>query len=288
MYTKVLIVLVLATVALAHPGRRVYDDYGPLPYGPRPLKVLGPRPYAPYGPRPYGPKDDYYVPKPYDFGYETVDEDGSKQNRQESSDGHGRKTGSYGYVDPWGTYRQVDYIADELGFRAKVKTNEPGTANQNPAAVEVFSDQYHSKPLPPPVRKYVLSSIASVIVAYPPYHKAPVYYDSPYQAIKQDYHVPQPYDFGYETKDEYGGSQNRQESSDGHGGIKGTYGYTDPHGIYRQVDYVADEHGFRAKVRTNEPGTANQNPAAVGVHAEPPVPVHPPVQKLEPILDPYY
>ncbi|XP_067128341.1 uncharacterized protein [Centruroides vittatus] len=240
MYTKVLIVLVLATVALAHPGRRVYDDYGPVPYGPRPLKVLGPRPYAPYGPRPYGPKDDYYVPKPYDFGYETVDEDGSKQNRQESSDGHGRKTGSYGYVDPWGTYRQVDYIADELGFRAKVKTNEPGTANQNPAAVEVFSDQYHSKPLPPP-------------------------------------HVPQPYDFGYETKDEYGGSQNRQESSDGHGGIKGTYGYTDPHGIYRQVDYVADEHGFRAKVRTNEPGTANQNPAAVGVHAEPPVPVHPPI-----------
>ncbi len=38
----------------------------------------------------------------------------------------------------------------------------------------------------------------------------------------------------------------------------GSYGYTDGHGIYRQVDYVADKHGFRATIKTNEPGTSNE------------------------------
>ena len=41
------------------------------------------------------------------------------------------KTGSYGYVDSYGIYRQVDYVADKDGFRATIKTNEPGTANQS-------------------------------------------------------------------------------------------------------------------------------------------------------------
>ena len=38
----------------------------------------------------------------------------------------------------------------------------------------------------------------------------------------------------------------------------GSYGYTDGHGIYRQVDYVADKNGFRASIKTNEPGTSDQ------------------------------
>lgn len=41
--------------------------------------------------------------------------------------------------------------------------------------------------------------------------------------------------------------------------MEGTYGYTDSYGIYRQVDYVADKHGFRATIKTNEPGTASQS-----------------------------
>lgn len=41
--------------------------------------------------------------------------------------------------------------------------------------------------------------------------------------------------------------------------ITGSYGYTDSYGIYRQVDYVADKNGFRATIKTNEPGTANQS-----------------------------
>lgn len=51
--------------------------------------------------------------------------------------------------------------------------------------------------------------------------------------------------------------------------MKGSYGYTDEHGIHREVHYVADHHGFRAEVKTNEPGTANQDPAHVKMYANP-------------------
>ncbi|GIY96462.1 hypothetical protein CEXT_534031 [Caerostris extrusa] len=37
----------------------------------------------------------------------------------------------------------VNYVADHAGFRAQVKTNEPGTANQNPAAVHMISNAPH-------------------------------------------------------------------------------------------------------------------------------------------------
>lgn len=47
------------------------------------------------------------------------------------------------------------------------------------------------------------------------------------------------------------------------------YFYQDLHGIERVVEYVADEHGYRAEIKTNEPGTDNQNPADVLLHANP-------------------
>ncbi|XP_067137286.1 cuticle protein 10.9-like [Centruroides vittatus] len=81
----------------------------------------------------------YYAPKPYDFGYDVQDSYGNQQFRKETSDGKGRVVGSYGYTDAYGIYRIVEYVADEFGYRAKVKTNEPGTANQNPAHVTVRS-----------------------------------------------------------------------------------------------------------------------------------------------------
>ncbi|KAG1677198.1 Echinoderm microtubule-associated protein-like [Nymphon striatum] len=49
----------------------------------------------------------------------------------------------------------------------------------------------------------------------------------------------------------------------------GSYGYTDAYGLYRQVEYTADEYGFKANIKTNEPGTDNQNPADVLIYAEP-------------------
>lgn len=35
---------------------------------------------------------------------------------------------------------QVDYVADHGGFRAQIKTNEPGTTGQSPAAVKMISN----------------------------------------------------------------------------------------------------------------------------------------------------
>ncbi|XP_054717481.1 adult-specific rigid cuticular protein 15.7-like [Uloborus diversus] len=76
------------------------------------------------------------------------------------------------------------------------------------------------------------------------------------------HHAPKPYKFGYNIKDKHG-DQYREEVGDGASGVKGSYGFTDARGIHRRVDYVADHAGFRAQVKTNEPGTANQDPAAV-------------------------
>ncbi|XP_071036451.1 pro-resilin-like [Parasteatoda tepidariorum] len=71
----------------------------------------------------------------------------------------------------------------------------------------------------------------------------------------------QPYKFGYSVKDHHG-EQHREEFGTGDH-VTGSYGFTDARGVHRQVNYVADHGGFRAEVKTNEPGTANQNPAAV-------------------------
>lgn len=65
------------------------------------------------------------------------------------------------------------------------------------------------------------------------------------------------------------GSQYRHEEADGSGTVRGSYGFTDDKGIYREVHYIADKHGFRAHVKTNEPGTANQDAADVKIEAHP-------------------
>ncbi|XP_055949094.1 adult-specific rigid cuticular protein 15.5-like [Argiope bruennichi] len=90
----------------------------------------------------------------------------------------------------------------------------------------------------------------------------------------------QPYNFGYAIRD-HTSDQYRQEKGNGLGGVVGSYGFKDARGIIRNVNYVADHDGFRAQVNTNEPGTANQNPAAVLVNSHQPVvvkavePIHP-------------
>lgn len=89
-----------------------------------------------------------------------------------------------------------------------------------------------------------------------------------YFHIYRQYSNPQPYEYGYVLKDEYGNSQHRHETSDGHGNVKGAYGFVDEHGLYRSVEYVAGKDGFKAFVKTNEPGTENENPADVHVQSE--------------------
>ncbi|KAH7966871.1 hypothetical protein HPB49_020211 [Dermacentor silvarum] len=72
-------------------------------------------------------QEQYYPPQPYSFGYDNADEYGTKSFHKEQGDASNTKTGAYGYSDANGIYRQVKYIADAGGFRAKIDTNEPGT-----------------------------------------------------------------------------------------------------------------------------------------------------------------
>ncbi|XP_037561967.1 uncharacterized protein LOC119441414 [Dermacentor silvarum] len=62
----------------------------------------------------------------YEFGF-NIEGLAWDQFQQESGDALGRKTGAYGFRDTDGRLRLVEYVADELGFRVKVQTNEPGT-----------------------------------------------------------------------------------------------------------------------------------------------------------------
>ncbi|KFM76973.1 Cuticle protein 10.9, partial [Stegodyphus mimosarum] len=81
---------------------------------------------------------------PYEFGYDMSDGNGTDQHRQEIADETGAVKGSYGYKDPLGVYRLVNYFADQNGFRAFIQTNEPGVANSGSADVVVMAE------VPPP------------------------------------------------------------------------------------------------------------------------------------------
>lgn len=74
------------------------------------------------------------IPIPYSFKYLAEGEDGTSSH-EETSDASGRKVGAYSFTDIEGNSRRVEYTADDDGFNAVVRTNEPGTANQNPANV---------------------------------------------------------------------------------------------------------------------------------------------------------
>ena len=64
-------------------------------------------------------------PQPFSFGFMSMAKDGS-QSRQEQQDNSGKVTGSYSITDANGITRIVEYFADETGFHANIKSNEPG------------------------------------------------------------------------------------------------------------------------------------------------------------------
>lgn len=84
-------------------------------------------------------EEENLKPSPYGYSFESEDEFGTKLGRQEQADDSGVVTGSYTLSDATGISRVVTYVADENGFRATVKTNEPGTLTSNPADVEIES-----------------------------------------------------------------------------------------------------------------------------------------------------
>ncbi|RWS29020.1 Cuticle protein 16.8-like protein [Leptotrombidium deliense] len=79
------------------------------------------------------------------------------------------------------------------------------------------------------------------------------------RTYREDYGPPMPYNFQYNNVDEYGTQLERTETKDASGTVRGSYSYRDADGLYRIVDYIADANGFRANVRTNEPGTAKDH-----------------------------
>lgn len=79
-----------------------------------------------------------------------------------------------------------------------------------------------------------------------------------------------PYNFGYDVRDDFGNHQYRKEEADGRGTVRGTYGYTDANGLFRYVDYIADANGFQAKIRSNEPGIGAGQAASILLTAEEP------------------
>ncbi|GFQ93301.1 adult-specific rigid cuticular protein 15.7 [Trichonephila clavata] len=90
------------------------------------------------------------------------------------------------------------------------------------------------------------------------------------------------YAFGYDIKDGLGATNSRAEVGDAHGNKKGSYTLADIDGRARRVEYVADGHGFRASVKTNEPGTAASAPAAALIASPYAGPVAPVINHVAP------
>ncbi|GIX80990.1 hypothetical protein CDAR_545291 [Caerostris darwini] len=90
------------------------------------------------------------------------------------------------------------------------------------------------------------------------------------------------YAFGYQIKDKLGATNSRSEVGDGYGNKKGSYTLNDVDGRARRVDYVTDGHGFRATVKTNEPGTSASAPAAALIASPYSGPVAPVINHISP------
>jgi len=87
---------------------------------------------------------------------------------RKESGGPGYQSGSYGLRDHDGRVRVVDYVADAHGYRASIKTNEPGVdPKQDPAATSINGGGYLAGP--------VAIAAAPVAIAAPvAYAAAPV------------------------------------------------------------------------------------------------------------------
>lgn len=182
----------------------------------------------------------------------------------------------YGYDNPRAQAPLYSESYGSVSYAPPSPYLAPAPSNYAPGAAYAPNQQYvpPPPPPPPPVLNYGASSPA--YGAAPPAYGATTSYGKTESYAKDEpYYPPQPYAFAYNIDDGYGNSNYRSEESDGKR-VKGTYGYLDANGVYRYVDYVADEYGFRPTIRTNEPGTDNQNPADTQITAqEPPASVYP-------------
>ncbi|KAG8189571.1 hypothetical protein JTE90_026615 [Oedothorax gibbosus] len=80
----------------------------------------------------------------YEFGYEFGDGLGMTQHRREVADGLGNVKGGFGYMDPLGVYRNVEYTAGAEGYKPVIRSNEPGLTSHVSGNAVYYVD------LPPP------------------------------------------------------------------------------------------------------------------------------------------
>ncbi|XP_037510972.1 uncharacterized protein LOC119387607 [Rhipicephalus sanguineus] len=115
----------------------------------------------------------------YHFSYQIRDADGNSQHHSEQSDVRNNRRGSYGYRDANGLYRHVTYVADRKGFRAWIKTNEPGTTNQEPADVRITAEKPPQKVVDeatsPPAKPNVVADPADAVPARPAVSAVPAF-----------------------------------------------------------------------------------------------------------------
>ena len=81
------------------------------------------------------PEDPLAKPNPYAFSY-SADSLGGRAAHSEQGDGTGRVQGFYTILGADGRERRVEYVADELGYRATIQTNEIGTKADSAANAE--------------------------------------------------------------------------------------------------------------------------------------------------------
>ncbi|XP_035211417.1 cuticle protein 14-like [Stegodyphus dumicola] len=98
----------------------------------------------------------------YSFGYNEGHGSGATFRKETGS--HGVVAGSYGLSDADGRRRVVNYVADAAGFRADIKTNEPGVEPKDPAHTAI------NKAV---VAAPVLAHAAPVLHHAAPLHHAP-------------------------------------------------------------------------------------------------------------------
>jgi len=87
----------------------------------------------------------------YAFGYNEDHSTGGTFRREAGSPG--AVTGSYGLRDIDGRVRVVNYVADALGYRANIQTNEPGVEPKDPASTLI--------------NKGVVAAVAPIVAAAP-------------------------------------------------------------------------------------------------------------------------
>ncbi|GFY58262.1 adult-specific rigid cuticular protein 15.7 [Trichonephila inaurata madagascariensis] len=86
-----------------------------------------------------------------------------------------KQEGSYTIAENDGRARRVDYVADGHGFRATVKTNEPGTAASAPAAALIASP--YAGPVAPVVNHV---APAAAVVGHAASYAAPLAIAAPF------------------------------------------------------------------------------------------------------------